>query len=82
MAGRSLPTLRQFISKAFQYGVQETIIEEKLSTGRLKRKFSYLRRDNLTVVVPTMRESDRLTEAVFGYFLRGLQLEPFEDELR
>jgi hypothetical protein len=29
-----------------------------------------------------MRESNRLTEAVFGYFLRGLQLEPFEDELR
>jgi hypothetical protein len=82
MAGMSRPSLRQFISAAHAYGVRERFIEEQLPSGRLKYKFRYLERGKLSVVIPNIRESDRLTEAVFNYFLRGLQLGEFEDELR
>jgi hypothetical protein len=82
MAAKSLPSLRQFISAAHAYGVREKAIEEQLPSGRLKYKFRYLERGKLSVVVPEIRESERLTEAVFAYFIRGLQLEAYEDALR
>lgn len=82
MVAKSRPTLRQFIYSAAKYGVEEKALFEKLPSGREKFKIRYLQRNNLAVVIPHIRESDRLTEAVFGYLLRGLGLEEFEQQLR
>jgi len=82
----SPPTLRQFIIKAIRHGCLEREIEGHSFGARGPFKGRYLVRQigktRLLAILPNVRESDVLTEAVFESLVRNLRLEDARDDLR
>jgi hypothetical protein len=82
----SLPSsLRQFIIAAARHGCQEKTIVGEIVGARGPVRGRYLVRrvggTRLAVVLPNIRDSDRLSETVFESLVRNLQLESVRDDL-
>jgi hypothetical protein len=86
MPEQALPTLRRFIINAIRNGCQEKAIEGDVVGARGPIKGRYLVRQvgktRLLAILPNIRESDTLTEAVFESLVRSLSLEHMREDLR